>query len=354
VSQVTRTGTATDDCPKAMTFGPCGGARHDGSCEVDARPCPFLGAHTVPPVNAAVPGVPLALATPCVIVDVRAPAGWRGDHERLWRATGHALQGCIALLGEHVDNPARHDDSGALAPTRVITILREAGLDVIATVTGRDRSLAEAAHLIGAYRDAGALAVHCVTGDHPAAVGIDRPTRFGAESMTLIAAAVDAAVPATVGESPASPGRRSERVAAKQTAGAALCILNHAGDAEDLIAFADACHAADATLPLIAPVPMVADRHAALALAAFPGLRLPHGFLDDIIGAGDPASAGLDASRRFVRRLADGGRFAGINLSGGAGGVDPWDRLRLTSMFIEHTRNELTITPTSGRDRHEP
>ena len=259
----------------------------------------------------------------------------------------------MALLGEHVDNPVRQDDSGALAPTRVITILCAANVPVIATITGRDRDLAAAGTLMREYRDAGAAAIHCVTGDHPAAVGIDRPTRFGAESMTLIAAAVDAGIPATVGESPASPGRRSERVAAKQTAGASMCVLNHAGEADDMIAFADACRAAGATLPLIAPVPMVADRHAAVGLAAFPGLRLPHGFLDAIIDADDPASAGLTAGRGFVRRWASSGRFAGINLSGGAGGIDPWDRLQLTSEFIQHARRDLASTAPPGRERTE-
>ena len=212
---------------------------------------------------------------------------------------------------------------------------------MIATVTGRDRDLADATTLIRAYRDAGATAVHCVTGDHPAAVGIDRRARFGSESMTLIGIANTAGVPATVGESPASPGPRPERLAAKQRAGAALCVLNHSGGADDLIAFADSCRSGGVTLPLIAPVPMVADRHAALGLANFPGLRLPSGLLDEIIDAGDPAVAGLDACRRFVHECATSNRFAGINLSGAAGGHDPWERLRMTSRFIEQATIEL-------------
>ena len=211
-------------------------------------------------------------------------------------------------------------------------------MDVIATVTGRERTVRDAAALIGAYRDAGVTAVHCVTGDHPAAVGIDRQARFGAEAITLIGAAIDSGCPATVGESPASPARRPERLALKQTAGAALCVLNHCGEATDLVTFADACGAAGATLPLIAPVPMVADRVAALGLANFPGVRLPHGFLDAIIEATDPAAAGLEASRSLMDTFAASGRFAGINLSGGAGGLDPWDRVALTSRFIEQAR----------------
>src|SRR4051794_32107812 len=29
-------------CPKRMVFGPCGGVRSGGGCEVDERPCPFV------------------------------------------------------------------------------------------------------------------------------------------------------------------------------------------------------------------------------------------------------------------------------------------------------------------------
>lgn len=340
--------TGSDRCPKAMTFGPCGGVRGDGSCEVDARPCPFLTAPVSFDVPVQLSPLPLPLPEPAIIVDVRAPARWRGDHERLWGATAETLDGCVALLGEHVDNPMRHDDSGALAPTRVIAILRDANVNVIATVTGRDRDLTEATELIASYREAGATAIHCVTGDHPASIGIDRPARFGAEAMTLVTAAADSRIASTVGESPASPGNRVQRLGGKQHAGAALCVLNHAGDIDDLVRFADECRSSGVTIPLVAPIPMIADRHAALGLAAFPGLRLPHGLLEDIIDAPDPATAGLGAARELVRRCATSERFAGVNLSGGAGGHDPWDRLRFTSQFIEVARQQLGAPGSSG------
>lgn len=135
-----------------------------------------------------------------------------------------------------------------------------------------------------------------------------------------------------------------------------MCVLNHAGDATDLATFADAARTAGATLPLIAPVAMVADKTAALALATFPGLRLPHGLLDHIIEADDPTTAGIAASRDFVRRCAASSRFAGVNLSGGAGGLDPWDRLELTRQFIDSTKSEwaragASTTPHPGRAR---
>ncbi|MGZ8818998.1 MAG: methylenetetrahydrofolate reductase C-terminal domain-containing protein, partial [Mycobacterium sp.] len=247
-------------CPKDMQYGPCGGVRNAGECEVDARPCPFLNLDIdAPPPLAA---LTLPLPSPTIIVDVRAPRNWTGDAIALWHRTAERLQGCTALLGEHVDNPALQDDAGCLPPHRVIEILTSGGVATIATITGRDRNLASACATIREYRDAGAVAIHCVTGDHPASIGIDRPAHFGTEAMELVAASVEEGIAATVGESPASPGPRAQRVRAKESAGASLCILNHSGDSTDLIAFADACRALGSRIPLIAPVPMIGDKQA--------------------------------------------------------------------------------------------
>ena len=327
-------------CPKEMRYGPCGGVRQAGECEVDARPCPFLDVAAMPP-PAPPPhaALPLPTPVPTMIVDVRAPRHWTGEATALWQRTAERLQGCIALLGEHVDNPALHDDAGALRPHRVIEILAAAGVATIATVTGRDRDLAAARVTIREYRDAGALAIHCVTGDHPASLGIHRPAHFGTEAMELVAASVEEGIAATVGEAPASPGSRLHRLRAKESAGASLCILNHSGDTVDLIAFADACRALGIQIPLIAPVPMIGDKQAAVCLAGFPGLVLPHDFIADIIDAVDPAAQGCAAARRMAVALSASGRFAGINLSGPACGADPWERLEATATFLNHVRN---------------
>ena len=114
------------------------------------------------------------------------------------------------------------------------------------------------------FLDAGASAIHCVTGDHPAAVGIDRSVHFGTESMDLIRAAVAEGIAATVAESPASPGARADRLRSKEVAGASMCSLNHGGDGAELTAFADRARGASSSLPLIAPVPMIGDARAAL------------------------------------------------------------------------------------------
>ena len=324
-----------ESCPKSMTFGPCGGVRGDGGCEVDGRPCPFVHGVTVPaPPNLRV-ALPITLPHPVIAVDVRVPSEWDGDARRLWRQAGQALQGCVALLGEHVDNPPREDDSGSLDPVMVVEILSAAGVPVIVTVTGRDRGLTEARRRIDQYRAAGAAAMHCVTGDHPAAMGIDRPTTFGCESVTLVAESVDAGIAATVAESPASPGDRIRRLLVKERVGASACILNHHGSASAMIEFADACRGAGLQLPLIAPVPMIGSAHSAVALARFPGLQVSPHLLQRVIRAGDPAAEGRSVALEVATQLARSDRFAGVNLSGATGATNPWERLRIAGELAQ-------------------
>ena len=325
-----------DACPKDMTYGPCGGVRVGGDCEVPGVRCPFLESHEVRHLTVPFRSPPsFPVAGPWIVVDVRSPQRWGGDVRALWAQIGERLDGCVALLGEHVDNPVRRDDSGTLAPQEVISILAAAGRPVIATITGRDRTLVEASNLMSSYVSAGATAIHCVTGDHPAALGIDRPATFGTEAVELVAVAAELGYCATVGESPASPGDRVKRVQDKATAGAALCVLNHAGGPDDLIEFTQRCRIAGVRLPFVAPLPMVGDKRAALGLAAFPGVRLPHGYLDTIIEADHPLEASVGAARNFARQLAASGAFGGINLSGSATGTDPWERLESTTMFVD-------------------
>lgn len=211
-------------CPKSMTFGPCGGTRPDGACEVDRRPCPFLDvAQRDVLARAAIDvtrrPVALDLRGPAIVVDVRAPTRWLGDQRRLWQAVARGLDGCVALLGEHVDNPSGGDDAGFVDPCVAIDALASAGVTVIATVTGRDRDLAAARSTMARFADAGVTAIHCVTGDHPAALAIARPAWFGAEAVSLVTLANELGLPATVGESPASPGPRVARLGVKRAAG---------------------------------------------------------------------------------------------------------------------------------------
>ncbi len=344
-----------------MRFGPCGGAQLEGTCEVDRRPCPFLdAAHEARLAQHAfgsqrVP-VSVDLPVPAIVVDVRAPVDWPGDQRRLWQAVAASLHGCVALLGEHVDNARGTDDAGLVAPVFAIETLTSEGVPTIATVTGRDRNLTGARATMRRYSAAGAVAIHCVTGDHPAALSIARPAEFGAEAVSLAALANDLGLATTVGESPASPGPRIERLAVKRAAGATMCILNHSGDVSELADFAGACRARGVDVPLIAPIPMVADLRAAAALVRFPGLRLPTGFVDifaDVIaGAADPVETSIVLSAQMAGELAATGLFIGVNLSGSAVGTDPYARIELTTRFVAAARSAWNAnTDHSGADR---
>ena len=189
-----------------------------------------------------------------------------------------------------------------------------------------------------ALRNSGVLAIYCVTGDHPAALGLLRPARFGAESLTLAVAASELSMGVTVGESPSSPGKRVHRLLAKQRAGATLCLLNHCGSPDDADRFVDECRAAGVTLAFVAPVPMVGSSEGAASLAAFPGLQLPDGLLA-VRDARDPAAERLRWATRLSSALAATGRFVACNLSGRAPGADPFERAESTATFAEAIRH---------------
>lgn len=350
-------GSAT--CPKHMTFGPCGGVRNDGSCEVDVRPCPFI---SVRPLEAtatlalrkgaltAAPDLDLDLGAVPIIVDVRYPRQLNapaGDVREWWAAAGQVLRGKWALLGEHVDGAVGHEDAGTLDPADAIDLLASAGIRTIATVTGRDRDLVEADATMRRYAAAGASAIHCVTGDHPAVLGLSRSAIFGAESMTILDTAHRLGFAATVAESPLALGDRVARLLMKQHGGASMVLLNHGGDASTMIDFANRCRSAGVRLPLVAPVAMVADLDTGRALAAFPGLQLPPGLLNAINSAEDPRALGLAQAREHTSVLAASGLFAGVNVSGGTVSPDPGLRLDLMSEFA----GAVAIAWSSNADR---
>lgn len=268
------------------------------------------------------------------------PSTWSGDERRLWHRIATGLGDCVALIGEHVDNSRRDDDAGPIEAAVAVEILASHHVPVIVTVTGRDRDLEAARSQMVRLAAAGASAVHCVTGDHPAALGIDRSAWFGAEAVTLARLATDLGLVATVGESPASPGRRAERVAIKAAAGASVCVLNHAGDVAELVAFADECRQLGTTIAMVAPIPMVGDLAALAGLAQFPGLRVPDRFGEIMAGSSDHVQAAVDAAAAMAAELAVSGRFVGVNLSGGAAGTDPIERVETTRRFIDAIQAE--------------
>jgi 5,10-methylenetetrahydrofolate reductase len=305
-----------------MVHGPCGGVAPAGGCEVDDRPCPFLDA-----VVLTTPGRvdhhprPVELGT--VLVDLVLPGT---DAELRAVADTLGAVGATALIGEHLD-----DRSGA-APHVHARRLSDAGLPAVVTLSGRDRTADEHAAEIHRLVDADVAAVHCVTGDHPAArFGRGATATFSLDGTALAASARAAGARVSVAESPAAPPRaaRSDRVAAKQRAGADVVLLNHAGSPSELIAFADRCRDAGVDAAIVAPVPVVTDHRSARALEQFPGLVLPDGLTEAVLASNDPYETGVAAAVDIGRELLASDRFAAVNLSGSAGDVTPSDRARL-------------------------
>lgn len=322
-------------CPKHMVFGPCGGVSPDGGCEVDGRPCPFIDAAvTTPPAGAD--HRPRSIDLGRVVVDLRLPTedATLAEVARIYREVG-----ATALVGEHVDDPGDH------SPHHHARRLRVHELPSIVTVTGRHRTPSAHHAEIAGLVAADVVAVHCVTGDHPAArFGPDADAAFTLDGTRLAALARSAGASVSVAESPASPpvDARVERLVAKQAAGADVAIFNHAGSADELVDFADRAAAAGANLALVAPVPVITDPESARSLTQFPGLVLPEGFADSVLTSADPRRAGIDLAVELGRGLLASGRFAAVNLSGAATAGDPIERARLMAEVAQALDTSLT------------
>lgn len=317
-----------------MVYGPCGGVGEiDDACEVDGRACPFC-AETDPRTWHGEFHEPRRLPMPTIVIDVRPVV----ERPELLAATAtHLVEGgYVALLGEHLDDPAPE------RPHRAAGRMTALGVDVIATITPRDRSADACRAEIDGLVGAGVLAVHCVTGDHPAArFGPDMSATFSLDGTRLAALARQRGAFVTVAESPATPpiAWRAERLLLKQHAGADAAVLNHAGSVDDLCAFARRCDDIGVTMPLVAPVPVVTDHRSAHALTQFPGVHLPPHLLEAILRADDPRRSGIDAAIEMGRALLESGRFNHLNLSGSASGSGATDRIEIMNEVAQRIIN---------------
>ncbi|WP_460605922.1 methylenetetrahydrofolate reductase [Jatrophihabitans fulvus] len=295
-----------------MVFGPCGGVRPDGACEMRPHPCVFDGPVPWPdPVAAAPADVPLVLA------DFSAPPFDLATATRLARTMA---EHCGAVLvGEHSNRPD-------LPPTLLASALLDAGATPWITLSCRERNRVVLEQELHGLASVGVRTVLCVTGDGRGYdVRPDVTQVFDLDGPRLASLAAATGLTAAVPETPTAPpvGGRPQRLVQKQRAGASVAVLNHVASAAALADFVAAARAAGLTVPVVAGVAVYTDVASAAVLDALPGLHLDRGVVDAVVTAPDPFEAGVAAAVDVARELLAIEGVAGVNLSGSAVTGDP-------------------------------
>jgi len=90
----------TQGCPKRMEFGPCGGVKVDGQCEMRPGPCMFTA--TVPWSGPEVDAPPVA-SPPLVLADFSCAPFDAADAQRVAAVLGPACD--AVLVGDHQNRP---------------------------------------------------------------------------------------------------------------------------------------------------------------------------------------------------------------------------------------------------------
>jgi methylenetetrahydrofolate reductase (NADPH) len=294
-----------EGCPKHMVMGPCGGVREGGGCEVVPGPCVFGTPATWPD---PVPAVP-PRQTPLILADYTADPY---SVPMLTTVAGTLAADCDALLvGEHQNRPD-------FPPTLMASLLQAAGARPWLTLACRDRNRIVLEQELVGLRHLDVDAVLCVTGDARAYdIRPDVTQVFDLDGPRLAALAASAGLTAAVPETPAAPPRdlRPARLLAKQRAGAAVAVLNHA-TVDTVAAFMAGAAKAGVTIPVIAGVAVFTDEPSATRLGALPGLELDQAAVRAVLADPDPVEAGIAAAVREAAALLAIPGVAGVNLSG--------------------------------------
>jgi 5,10-methylenetetrahydrofolate reductase len=320
---------AVAGCPKRMVFGPCGGVRDEGRCELAEHACVFLDEPLVrwpdPPVQPRTPSVLLDRAErgAVVLADLSVVPFDPASVRRVVEVLAPVSDGL--LVGEHANRPD-------FPPTMFAAEVIGAGGRVWTTLACRDRNRVVLEQELAGLAAVGVDGVLCVTGDGRGASVRPGVTQvFDLDGTRLAALAGAAGLPVAVPESPAAPPveRRPARVADKQRAGAQVCVLNHVRTPAEVAAFVAAARRAGATLPFVAAVAVYTDERSARVLQRFPGLHVDDATVEEVLAAPDPRSAGIAAAVAEARALLSVPGVVGVNLSGLASGLGEDDGARV-------------------------
>jgi hypothetical protein len=299
---------ALERCPKRMVYGPCGGVRADGGCEMRAGPCTFPEPE---PRRQAIAGNELA-SVPRVLTDFSAPSF---EPDTLVRISEILTPSCDAVLvGEHQNRPD-------YPPTLLAQMLLDSGARPWMTLACRDRNRIVLEQELRGLLHVGADTVLCVTGDGRAYdVRSDVTQVFDLDGPRLAELATDLGLSAAVPETPLAPpaGLRGRRLVIKQHSGAAVAVLNHVPRPADVAAFVDAARQEGLTIPVIASVAVYTDEYSAASLQGLPGLELNLDDVRSVLRAPEPVAAGIDTAVREALALLAIDGIAGVNLSGAA------------------------------------
>ena len=318
---------AAAGCPKRMTYGPCGGVREHGGCEVDDRPCPFAAAGPVAYAG-PVPERGVALNARATALRERLAAGGVVIGDFPARAMDAvSLRRCAGILGD-LDAVLLGDapqERVQFPPAYRAALVQAAGLTACVGLNARDRNRVALEGELAALADLGAGGVLCLTGDHPA-LGHrpDAGAVFDVDSTQLAAMAAGRGLVVAVAEAPAAPPRalRPARLVAKERAGGEVCMIDHCGGEAAVHSFVAAARELGSTASMLACVPLVCDAGSAAALASFEPPAAERDLLQRVAAAADPRAEGVAAAVAFGRRLLDTGVLAGVDLSGGPGAGD--------------------------------